>query len=587
MQKVDDMTTLSYRRTATLILSCLLGGTLWSAGCSGGNDSPAAGGSGVRALPADFSTRKAVAYGGYRGATRNVEPTDAEILEDLQLLKDKGFGMLRFFSASALSQRVLAAIQGHPGLDFKVMLGIWISGPDTTSHAANRAAIDEGVMVANNPAYRSIVAAVSVGNETMIDWSALKVPPADMAAYIKDVRDRVPQPVTTDDNWAFFAGRSTSGLVFNTKVIVDGIDFVSLHTYPLADTPYGLWDWQQVSVPAGPARATAMMDAALARARSNFMSVKTYLDSNGYKLPIVVGETGWKSAPSGGEGQRAHPVNQKMYFDGLTAWHASPAPAPSAIFYFSAFDEPWKGGDDMWGLFTVLRKEKYVVWGSDGARHDPLPAPPNDGAVYYMPPVANPPVTQNKYILYSETVDRSTDAQPTGAHWDGWQNGQTATSMEVAADASEGTKSIEITPIPQSQSPAWGWGSALSLTAPDDLTAFAAGGSLNFSIKTTYPGKLEVGFYTGSTATLTGCDVYMPLEAGQYGYASDGAWHQVSIPIGTLRPFAKPAFGMPPTATINLAVVSAGFVIADRYAVTSNAAGNTQKLYVDNVYWSR
>ena len=32
-----------------------------------------------------------------------------------------------------------------------------------------------------------------------------------------------------------------------------------------------------------------------------------------------------------------------------------------ALLYFEAFDEPWKQGDDKWGLFTVERKARYVV----------------------------------------------------------------------------------------------------------------------------------------------------------------------------------------------------------------------------------
>src|SRR5690606_34788018 len=137
-----------------------------------------------------------------------------------------------------------------------------------TNHDTNQAALDEGIEVANNPEYEDIILAVSVGNETMIDWSGYRTPVADMAAYIKYVRDRVQQPVTTDDNWAFWRGMSTSNEPFDTLTILREVDFVSLHTYALADTPWGLWDWRQTDVPEGPQRAQAMMDAAMVWTRS-------------------------------------------------------------------------------------------------------------------------------------------------------------------------------------------------------------------------------------------------------------------------------------------------------------------------------
>ena len=37
----------------------------------------------------------------------------------------------------------------------------------------------------------------------------------------------------------------------------------------------------------------------------------------------MVGATGWKAEASGGEFSRAHPANQKMYFDRLGIWAAA------------------------------------------------------------------------------------------------------------------------------------------------------------------------------------------------------------------------------------------------------------------------
>jgi hypothetical protein len=72
--------------TGLAILSTL---ALHACGGGGSSSAPApapAPAAGTRALAADFYTRKAVAYSGYRGADRNTVPTSAEVLEDLQLL---------------------------------------------------------------------------------------------------------------------------------------------------------------------------------------------------------------------------------------------------------------------------------------------------------------------------------------------------------------------------------------------------------------------------------------------------------------------------------------------------------------------
>ena len=53
-----------------------------------------------------------------------------------------------------------------------------------------------------------------------------------------------------------------------------------------------------------------------------------------------------------------------MYFDRLGVWGLTAKQGgggPLAIIYFEAFDEPWKKGDDKWGLFNVQRQARYMV----------------------------------------------------------------------------------------------------------------------------------------------------------------------------------------------------------------------------------
>jgi exo-beta-1,3-glucanase (GH17 family) len=561
--------------TGLAILSTL---ALHACGGGGSSSAPApapAPAAGTRALAADFYTRKAVAYSGYRGADRNTVPTSAEVLEDLQLLTQANFKLIRLFGSGDADSKVVLKTIADNHLDIKVQLGVWISGPKSTHDTENQAEITRGVALAK--AYSDIVMAVSVGNETMVDWSALQVPADDMAAYIKQVRDQITQPVTTDDNWAFWANKDGK---YGTDKITAVVDYVSLHTYSLLDSVYDpSFSWKMESTPE-PQRAAAMMDAMINKAKTDYGAVKGYLTSKGLSLPIIIGETGWKAA--GGEANRDHPVNQKMYYERLNAW----TDGPKQIFYFEAFDEPWKGGDNGWGLWDVNRKARYVIY-------DLFPANMQDGgsytsadALYYKPPTANPTITANTYVLFADTVPAGA-AQPTGANtpltsWQPWDSPPTASGAIIGTSTAEGANALEITPIPKS----WGWGFFLNLANADDLSLFnAAGGYLNFSIKTTYAGKLEIGFFTGSAGANTGVDVYLPIAPGEYGYQNDGAWHTVSIPVTAIAAKAAPAFGQPQSAVLNMAQVTNGFVIADRYGVTGNTAGSTTKIQVDNIYW--
>jgi exo-beta-1,3-glucanase (GH17 family) len=80
--------------------------------------------------------------------------------------------------------------------------------------------------------------------------------------------------------------------------------------------------------------------------------------------PIAILEAGWASA--GKEfGERASETNQSRYFRELHAWAAV---NNTTVFFFEAFDEPWKGDPDNplgaekhWGLFNVDRTPKQVM----------------------------------------------------------------------------------------------------------------------------------------------------------------------------------------------------------------------------------
>ena len=572
------------------------------ASCGGGGGTIPATGVQLRPLSADFLTRKAVAYSPYRAATctdssqcaisiQNEPINPADIKADMLLLIQGGYTLLRLFDSSdKVAKQTLQVIKDN-NFDIKVQLGAYVQSGDD---AFNQQEIARAIKLAND--FKDIVRAVSVGNETMVSWSFNKVSESVMAGYITQVRNAITQPVTTDDNFALYA--------LAPRKIMDVIDFASIHTYPLLDTPFiaanAIWDWRQLDKPAA-TRATSMMDAALQKAQKDYNAARAALDSVGQSaMPIIIGETGWKAEPNGGETGRAHQVNQKMYLDRLNAWSAATknSGGPKAIFYFEAFDEKWKGSDNGFGLFTGAREARYAIKASFPASQvDAAAKTYTDGSATYAVPLNVRAVSSNRYTIYADTASAG-EAKPVTGTWNGWLDGNNLTAFpdylntEASAEGLFSTKLI-LSPA------AWGWGIFLPLpdNTSDALAGFGATGSLNFSIKTDYPGRIEVGFAGGSVMDgSTVYEAYMPIFTGDYGYKNDNTWRQVSIPISVLVNYAVASANADPaaikqiTATdIDLSKVVTPFVIADRYAKTFKPSGSgfKNKIYVDNIYWSK
>jgi hypothetical protein len=113
----------------------------------------------------------------------------------------------------------------------------------------------------------------------------------------------------------------------------------------------------------------------------------------------------------------------------------------------------------------------------------------------------------------------------------------------------------------------------------ENLSVFAANGTLDFWVNTTYPGKIEIGISTDTQDRETQ-EAYLQIQPGQYGYCSTGNWCQVSIPL-------KDFVAVNPK--LDLSLVLARFIIADRYAYTGKPAGSslTARIRVDKLSWQR
>lgn len=563
----------------------------------------------ARSLSADFTNRLAISYSGYRtgqSSASGVFPSYQNIVDDLNILNAMGFTLLRLYDTSEQASLVLQAIKAE-NLDMKVMLGVWISGPKETDNNANTTACNKAVEWAAG-IYKDQIAAISVGNETMVDWSFIATPAADIAYYVSYVREKITQPVTVDDNWEPWSLKNENGpsAYADVFMVAEAVDFIALHTYAIFDAEYDLWDFKQLDVVNETQRAEAMMSAAVEYAKSNYNAVKTALTGIGIEKPILIGETGWKS--KGDAMGIAHPVNQQIYYEKLSDWVYNQVNSPVACFFFEAFDEPWKGGDDNWGFFNVDREAKYIVysettWDSTSiwtVDEDPVDFTPTD-AVYFKAPLdpIDVSATDSTFYIFADNTsagyngqlwDQNGDgtAEAENFQWEAWENNSsagtaldnlTANSQDTETGIAADTVAV-ITPAPLS----WGWGMmGLIKSQGFDLSGFASG-NLQFCIKTSYSGILEIGIQTGSGVDNDSMDLLVQItpDSNTYGYAADGAWHDVTIPIADLVSAAKFSYGNDNPGVVKLEKVFVPFVIGDRIGPF-----DTSEIWVDQIRWTK
>jgi len=295
----------------------------------------------------------ALAYSGFRdgqhpdrgSGARN--PTDEQILEDLHILVDHGYGLIRLYDTGDNSRTTLELIEKHD-LPIKVLLGIWLRA-EVSNHEGcawldepipgdelaanrleNRAEIKRGIELARR--FEEIVVAINVGNEALVDWNDHMVPLEQVIAYVQQVKKAATQPVTVADNYAWW--------ISDGAPLAAEVDFLGVHTYPV---------WEQKSI-----------DEGLSFTIENIEDVHAALPDK----PIAILEAGWATTAVEFPDQ-ANEANQLRYYNELEAWAKS---ANVTVFFFEAFDEPWKGdpnnadgAEKHWGLFKVDRTPKLVM----------------------------------------------------------------------------------------------------------------------------------------------------------------------------------------------------------------------------------
>ncbi|MFK7759078.1 MAG: glycosyl hydrolase family 17 protein [Phycisphaerales bacterium] len=295
----------------------------------------------------------AICYSGFRkgqhpdrGAGAN-NPTDAQILEDLQILeRDTPFRLLRLYDSRENSETVLKLIKEHD-LPFTVMLGAWLSAevnnPDcpwkpepftgeelAQNKRGNATEIGNAIRLANQ--YPAIVTSVAVGNEALVIWNDHMVPVESVIQYVHTVKAAIAQPVTVADNYDWWATQGAE--------LASHLDFVSVHIYPV---------WEQRDI-----------DEGLSYSIANMQRVRDALPD----AQLVITEAGWATTASE-FGARASQSKQTRYFKEFYEWAQE---MNITTFFFEAFDESWKGdpnnpygAEKHWGLYFEDRTPKAII----------------------------------------------------------------------------------------------------------------------------------------------------------------------------------------------------------------------------------
>ena len=282
-----------------------------------------------------------ISYSAYRdgeGPDKVSLTTRANILEDLQLIS-KRWNLIRLYGAGQQSQNILEVIRDN-NLPIRVMQGAWISGHKTPQQ--NEQEVDEVIALAK--AFPRIIVAVNIGNEIFVDWSWHKFTDLDeVIPYIRKARAQIQQPVTVADDYNFWNKP-------HARSIVEEIDFIGLHAYAF---------WNNKTI-----------DIAMDWTESIYHDIQNrYPD----KL-IAYTETGWPTnrvyddSYEGGLVGKANQQHQKNFFDEYNAWVNE---EKVISFYFSSFDEQWKGGFDgenpmdkaekHWGIYRSDRSPKSAM----------------------------------------------------------------------------------------------------------------------------------------------------------------------------------------------------------------------------------
>ena len=334
----------------------------------------------------------AISYGGYREKSRDIQPTIAQLKEDVKILHAMGIRILRTYNvqlphASNVLQAIAELKKQDPSFEMYVMLGAWIDcknawtgeEPDHDIESENNAGeIDRAVALANN--YKDIVKIIAVGNEAMVHWATnYFVRPSVILKWVNHLQalkknGELPKDlwITSSDDFASWGGGDPRYHCEDLTNLIKAVDYISMHTYPMHNSHYNPAFWvvpESEMHLSNKEKIESGMQRALEFATKQYEGVVNYVKSLGVDKPVHIGETGWatiSNGPYGADGSKAaDEYKSGKYYRLIREWSNE---AKVSCFYFEAFDEQWKdadnplGSENHFGLINLKGEAKYAIW---------------------------------------------------------------------------------------------------------------------------------------------------------------------------------------------------------------------------------
>lgn len=252
-------------------------------------------------------------------------PTPKQIDEDLKLLADKTH-TIRTYSSS-MGMKPIPELARKHGL--KMIQGAWIGYLDADS----RVEIEALVQAANT--YPDVIKRVIIGNEVLLRGEQL---PEKLVEYIREVKQRVKQPVSYADVWSMY---------MKYPDLIKEVDFITIHILPY-------WEDEPIPVENAPAHIERI-----------YKQVRKEAEAISPGKPILIGESGWPSVGKQRGWAIPSVVNQATFTRSLLKVAAD---NHFDVNIVEAFNQPWKNELEgvigaNWGLFSADRKEIFPLTG--------------------------------------------------------------------------------------------------------------------------------------------------------------------------------------------------------------------------------
>ncbi len=334
----------------------------------------------------------AISYGGYREKSRDVQPTTAQLIEDVKILYAMGIRILRTYNvqlphAANVLQAIAELKKQDPSFEMYVMLGAWIDcknawtgqEPDHDVESENNAGeIARAVALAKE--YKDIVKIIAVGNEAMVHWATnYFVRPGVILKWVNHLQElkkkgELPKDlwITSSDDFASWGGGDPRYHCEDLTNLIKAVDYISMHTYPMHNSHYNPAFWvvpESEMELSNKEKIESGMQRALEFATRQYKGVLNYVQSLGVNKPVHIGETGWatmSNGPYGADGSKAaDEYKSGKYYRLIRKWSNA---VKVSCFYFEAFDEQWKdadnplGSENHFGLINLKGEAKYAIW---------------------------------------------------------------------------------------------------------------------------------------------------------------------------------------------------------------------------------